>query len=127
MGNRAVDMADSSDLMLKASRWAVLSVAAQLVKAVLLFGSQVVLAPTRVGPVPVSARTATLAAFNGLNPNGDWTIFFRDASLVDVSTLNGWSVGVTPVPEPVNLALGVSAGLLLAVGLWRAWRLRCKA
>ena len=37
-------MADSSDLMLKTSRWAVLSVAAQLIKVVLLFGSQVFLA-----------------------------------------------------------------------------------
>ena len=39
-------------------------------------------------------RTATLAAFNGLNPNGTWTIYFRDTAGVGISTLNSWSVTV---------------------------------
>ena len=68
-------------------------------------------------------RTATLAGFNGLNPNGDWTLYFRDDSPGGFSTLNGFSLDISAVPEPVNAALGVFAalGLILAMGraLWR--------
>ena len=74
-----------------------------------------------------STRTATLADFNGLNPNGDWTLYFRDASPGGVSTLNSWSLEVTPVPEPVNVALGVFAAVALLVQGGRAWRLRRQA
>jgi hypothetical protein len=36
--------------------------------------------------------------------------------------LNGWTLDITAVPEPVNVALGVFAALLLAWGgLRRAW------
>lgn len=72
-----------------------------------------------------TARTATLADFNGVNPNGDWTIYFRDASPGDISTLHGWSVDVTPVPEPVNVALGAFAALGLLIQGGRAWRSGC--
>ncbi len=66
-----MNIAESSDLMLKASRWAVLSVATQLVKAVLLFGSQVVLArllnPIDFGIVAICAPIfAFLSIFNDL-------------------------------------------------------------
>jgi len=74
-------------------------------------------------------RTATLAGLNGLDPNGARTIYFRDASPSGISTLNGWSVDVTAVPEPVNVALGVFAvaGILVHGGrVWRRWRLRRK-
>ena len=70
------------------------------------------------------ARTATLASFNGLDPNGDWVIYFRDASPGGISTLNGWSVDVTAVPEPVNVALVVFAAVALLVQGRRSWRLR---
>lgn len=72
-------------------------------------------------------RTATLAGFNGLNPNGDWTLYFRDTSPGGISTLNGWSVEVNPVPEPVNVALGVFAAVALVVQGGRAWRARRRA
>jgi subtilisin-like proprotein convertase family protein len=74
-----------------------------------------------------SSRTATLAAFNGLNPNGDWTLYIRDVSPGGISTLNSWSVDVSAVPEPVNVALGVFAVVVLLVQGRRAWRLRRKA
>jgi subtilisin-like proprotein convertase family protein len=74
-----------------------------------------------------STRTATLDGFDNLNPNGDWTIYFRDASPGGVSTLNGWSVEVNPVPEPVNVALGVFAAVGVLVQGGRAWWLRRKA
>ncbi len=73
-----------------------------------------------------TTRTATLDTFNGLNPNGDWTLYFRDASPGGISTLNGWSVEVSAVPEPVNVALGVFAAVGLIVQGGRTWWLRRK-
>jgi subtilisin-like proprotein convertase family protein len=74
-----------------------------------------------------SPRTATLANFNGQNPNGDWTLYLRDVSPGSISTLNSWTVDVSAVPEPVNVALGVFAAVVLLVQGGRAWRLRRKA
>lgn len=61
-----------------------------------------------------STRSAYLSSFNGLDPNGSWTLFIADVSGGFVSTLNDFSVDVTPVPEPIARALTVF-GLLLAV------------
>ena len=64
-----------------------------------------------------------LAAYNGSDPNGTWTIFFADMASSggsSSSTLVSWSLDVTAVPEPVNVALGILAGLCGAVGLVRS-------
>jgi hypothetical protein len=63
----------------------------------------------------------SLASFNGMNPNGTWTLFFADMSGGNTSTLNGWSLDITAVPEPVNVALAIFGGLL---GVWRVVRCR---
>ncbi|MEI7534751.1 MAG: proprotein convertase P-domain-containing protein [Verrucomicrobiae bacterium] len=70
--------------------------------------------------------SGSLTAFNDANPNGAWTLFFADRSPSDLSTLNGFSVSfgttitpVPPVPEPVNVALGVFGGLLVVGGFVR--------
>jgi hypothetical protein len=73
-----------------------------------------------------TAGSSGFQAFNGLSSaNGNWTLFFADLSGGDganVTTLNGWTLDITAVPEPVNVALGVFAALLLAWGgLRRAW------
>lgn len=62
--------------------------------------------------------SGTLGNFSG-NPNGNWTIFFADLSGGDPtsSTLGGWSLEVTAVPEPVNVALALFAGLAIAFKL----------
>ncbi len=52
-----------------------------------------------------ASRDAGLSVFNGTDPNGDWTFFLADVSGGSVSTLNGFSVNITAVPEPVNVAL----------------------
>ena len=68
-------------------------------------------------------RTAMLGSFNGIDPNGSWTLFFADVSPPSVSTLQSWTVniGVT-VPEPASATL---VGLMIALG-WsrRAWSRR---
>jgi subtilisin-like proprotein convertase family protein len=66
--------------------------------------------------------SANFNSFLGANPNGNWTLFFADLSPGGNSTMNGFSVSVSAVPEPVNLALGVFGGLLAAVALCRWWR-----
>jgi subtilisin-like proprotein convertase family protein len=67
-------------------------------------------------------RNANFDSFWGANPNGSWTLFFADLSPGGNSTVNGFSVSMSPVPEPVNLALGVFGGLFAAVALCRWWR-----
>jgi subtilisin-like proprotein convertase family protein len=66
----------------------------------------------------------TLDAFNLVDPQGTWTLFFADLSPGSVSTLNGWSVEITTVPEPVNLALGFLGGIFGLVRLGRNRRVR---
>jgi subtilisin-like proprotein convertase family protein len=69
--------------------------------------------------------TTAFNAFNGSNPNGGWVLFISDLSGGDgsnVSVLNSWSLTLDVVPEPVNVALGVFAALLLAVAGIRRWR-----
>jgi subtilisin-like proprotein convertase family protein len=77
--------------------------------------------PSAFDSAPTSAN---FGSFTGQNPNGDWTLFFEDMSPGGVSTLTGFSVNlsVVPVPEPVNVALGIFGGILAGLGLWRAYR-----
>jgi subtilisin-like proprotein convertase family protein len=60
-----------------------------------------------------------LATFNNTDPNGNWTLFFADLSPGDTSTLNSFSVDITAVPEPVNMALAGFGGLSLMLFLLR--------
>jgi subtilisin-like proprotein convertase family protein len=75
-------------------------------------------------PLPTGNYTASsLVSFNTTDPNGAWTIFFADMSPGDTSTLNSFSIGITAVPEPVNVALAMFGillgGVALAGSLWR--------
>jgi len=63
-------------------------------------------------------RTAFFSSFDGLDPNGAWTLFFADVSPLEVSTVQSWSVNVgLAVPEPSSFAL-----VVLAFALGLAWR-----
>ncbi|MBI5387210.1 MAG: PEP-CTERM sorting domain-containing protein [Verrucomicrobia bacterium] len=50
-------------------------------------------------------RTAMLNSFQGLDPNGTWTLYLADASGGGISTLNSWSLEIITVPEPRTWAL----------------------
>ena len=67
-------------------------------------------------------RTAGLGSFTGVDPNGDWVIYFRDASAGGLATLTDWTVGVTAVPEPINVALGVFGAVFAGVAVVRRRR-----
>ena len=63
--------------------------------------------------------------FTGLDPNSTWSLALWDTSAGGIENgLAGWSLNVTAVPEPVNVALGVFAVVALLVQGGRAWRLR---
>jgi len=68
-------------------------------------------------------RTAGLGSFQGLNPNGVWTLYVEDAMSGGLAKLMGWGLEWTPVPEPTGYGC-VAAGALLLVGALRMRRLR---
>jgi len=45
-------------------------------------------------------RSASLASFNNLDPNGNWTLFVADLSAGDQSILQSWSINIVGIPEP---------------------------
>ncbi len=82
---------------------------------------------------PLSAPTSYNASggsdtfnskFGGDDPSGTWTLFFADVSSGGNATLDSWSLGITAVPEPVNVALGIFGGVFAAVILARTRRVR---
>jgi subtilisin-like proprotein convertase family protein len=73
-----------------------------------------------------ASRTQTLDLLlgSGVDPNGTWTLFFADRAAVNTSTLTGWSLEITAVPEPVNTSLVCFAGASLAIYLHQSRRVR---
>lgn len=62
----------------------------------------------------LSPRAASpLSAFDGLDPNGSWTLFIADVSSGGSGTLVSWSLEVTPVPEPAEY---ITASALFVLG-----------
>ncbi len=58
------------------------------------------------GALDTDPRNALLGGFNGLDPNGTWTLFFADVSPLAASTIQSWSVTLgTTVPEPNSAAI----------------------
>lgn len=69
-----------------------------------------------------SPRITSLAAFSGLDPNGEWTLFVSDLGTGGLAQLESWSLEFTVVPEPVeSVALTATA---LAVVAFARRRLR---
>ena len=66
----------------------------------------------------------SLSTFNGSAANGTWSLYFADLSSGGgTSTLNSWSLGITVVPEPVLMSLGIFAVMLAALaGLKLFWK-----
>jgi hypothetical protein len=71
-----------------------------------------------------AAGTVNFGSYNGLNPNGTWTLFIADLSAGGQSQLVSWELDITAVPEPVNVALGIFAGVVVIVSLARSQRVR---
>jgi hypothetical protein len=71
-----------------------------------------------------SASRVSFGSYNGLNPNGTWTLFIADMSAGAQSQLVSWELDITAVPEPVNVALGIFAGVFLVITLARSQQVR---
>ena len=69
-----------------------------------------------------AARSSTMGVFNGMDPNGLWTLYLADVSPGGEGTLVGWGLQITAVPEPASLTLLGCA--VLAVLLWSPPRQR---
>src|ERR1035437_7950300 len=80
--------------------------------------------PTTGGTYNPAADSTAFQGYNGMNTAGGWVLFIADMSGGDPSqsVLNSWSLSLDVVPEPVNVALGVFAVLLLAVAGLRRLR-----
>jgi subtilisin-like proprotein convertase family protein len=64
-----------------------------------------------------TSPTALLSSFNGLNPNGTWTLFLADVSGGATSTLTSWGLDITgtaAVPEPPSIIEGGLGALVFA-------------
>jgi hypothetical protein len=61
-----------------------------------------------------------LSTFNGASANGNWTLFFSDVVTGGgTPALTSWSLEISTVPEPVNVALGAFGLGAAGVGLGR--------
>jgi len=61
--------------------------------------------------------------YGGMDPNGTWTLFFADVSGGGGdATLRGWSLDITAVPEPVNVAMAVFGAAFVIIGGVRSYR-----
>lgn len=57
---------------------------------------------------------ATFTGLDGDNPNNTWALLLWDTSSTGIENgLVSWSLDITAVPEPVNVALAVFGGLLV--------------
>jgi subtilisin-like proprotein convertase family protein len=57
-------------------------------------------------------RTAFLDSFQGLNPNGQWTLFAADLVNGGTSQIQSWGMQLTVVPEPRSIGLVTGACLV---------------
>jgi len=63
-----------------------------------------------------SPRSAYLASFNGLDANGDWTLFIADVAGGDQMIVSGWTLTIEGVPEPSTAMMALLGMLSL---IWR--------
>lgn len=59
--------------------------------------------------------TAPLDLFQGVDPNGRWTLFIADLGAGNEAQLSSWGLTITPVPEPASATLATGVALLLVL------------
>ena len=78
--------------------------------------------PLSSGATFVTAgRSGMLSVFDGVDPNGGWSLFVADVSSGGEGTLAGWGLQITTVPEPSTSALG-SCGSAIVLFCRRAMK-----
>jgi subtilisin-like proprotein convertase family protein len=71
------------------------------------------------------SRTRMLNQFNGLDPNGTWTLFVADLSSGDQATVTSWGLSITAIPEPATCG-AVSGAAAAAAAAMFCTRVRLK-
>lgn len=76
----------------------------------------------------VDPRSALLGGFQGMNANGDWTLFVADWESGGLVKLDRWALTITlvPIPEPVATSLVAAAALAVGAGVRRWYPERLK-
>ena len=65
----------------------------------------------------------SLVNLNGSQADGNWTLFFADlANGGGTSLVDGWSLNITVVPEPVNMAMVIFGVSFIVIGAVRVYR-----
>ena len=59
----------------------------------------------------IRLSSAMLSTFNGMNPNGEWTLFLMDMETGGQAQLKSWSLEFQGVPEPESYAVITSFAL----------------
>ena len=79
-----------------------------------------------VGNYAPDSAMSFSAVFANMNGTGTWTLFVADTSVGGQGSLASWGLDmeVTAVPEPVNVALGWFAGVVMVGILVRSGRVR---
>lgn len=67
-----------------------------------------------------SPRTNMLNSFQGVNPNGNWTLFMADMSQNGTAKLDSWGLNIVAIPEPATV-------MLFGLGCMGVWLLRRNA
>ncbi len=82
---------------------------------------------TRAGTGGQEIYDVTFSGFNTFNPNGIWALNLWDINNSGIENgLVSWTLDITAVPEPVNVALGLFAGLFAGFKLF-SWRRQQRA
>jgi len=59
-----------------------------------------------------ATRDKTLSVFQGINPNGTWSLFIADMASTGNAKITSWGLDFTPIPEPQEYAMAIGAGLM---------------
>jgi len=77
---------------------------------------------------PVASGTynnnINFSGFSGVSASGSWILYVTDNQGGDAGTLTDWSLDLSVVPEPTNVALGIFGGLLAVVMVVRSERVK---
>lgn len=57
-------------------------------------------------PAPIGPRATTLSAFNGLDPNGTWSLYVVDDAYADGGSIGSWSLTISTGQAPSFEPLG---------------------
>lgn len=70
--------------------------------------------------VDLAPRSAFLSGFEGLDPDGSWTLFVADVSTGSQATLVSWGVSFAQIPEPGVVSLTLLAASCRLLGRRRS-------